>query len=98
MDEKTKAIVEQTEGVLTEVYKDLVSPSVQPIGIMLSYLPRTIRLGLSRWEKWLINGEESLKLTAQALKDKNRKNPRRQAMRTGTIYSCTGNSTDILLL
>ena len=70
MDELTKAIVEQSEGVLQETYKDIVSPSAKPVGIMLSLLPRTIRLGLSKWEKWVINGEESLRLTAQALKEK----------------------------
>ena len=75
MDEKTKAIIEQSEGVLQEVYKDLVSPSVKPIGTMLSFLPRTIRLGLSKWEKWIINGEESIRLTAEALREKVAKIP-----------------------
>lgn len=58
------------EKLLTEAYKDLVRPSAQPIGTMISLLPRTIRLGLSRWEKWVINGEESLRLTATALSEK----------------------------
>lgn len=75
MDEITKALVDQSEGVLQETYKDIVSPSAKPIGIMLSLLPRTIRLGLSKWEKWVINGEESLRLTAQALKTKVEKIP-----------------------
>lgn len=70
MDEKTKAIIEQSEGVMEEIYKDLVSPSVKPVGTMLSLLPRTIRLGLCKWEKWIINGEESLRLTAEALREK----------------------------
>lgn len=63
-------LVKQSSGALTEAYKDLVSPTAEPVGVMLSLLPRTIRLGLSKWEKWIVNGEESLKLTAQALQKK----------------------------
>lgn len=70
MDELAKITLGETEGVMKEAYKDLVSPSAKPVGTVLSYLPRTIRLCFSRWEKWIINGEESLRLTAEALKDK----------------------------
>lgn len=75
MDEISKKLAENSEGVLEEAYKDLVSPTMKPIGIMLSLLPRTIRLGLSKWEKWIVNSEESLKLTAEALKEKVEKIP-----------------------
>lgn len=70
MDETSKEIIKQATGVLTEAYKDGLSPSIQPIGTVLSYLPRTIRLAFSKWEKWIINGEESLKLTGELLKEK----------------------------
>lgn len=70
MDEITKKVAEQAEGVFTEVYKDGISPAVQPIGVMLSYLPRTIRLAFTKWEKWIINGEESLRITGELLKEK----------------------------
>ena len=70
MDETLKEMAKQTGGVLTEVYKDALSPSVKPIGTMLSYLPRTIKLAFNRWEKWIINGEESLKLTEELIKKK----------------------------
>ena len=70
MDELQKTLLEQSNGVLEEVYKDLGRPSVQPIGVVLSLLPRTIRLGLRKWEKWVINGEESLRLTAEALSER----------------------------
>lgn len=70
MGELKKELEKQAGGVLTEAYKDIVSPTAKPIGSMLSLLPRTIRLGLSKWEKWIINGEESLKLTALALAEK----------------------------
>lgn len=70
MSEIEKEILDQTKGVAVEVYKDALKPSIQPIGTMLSYLPRTLRLAFSRWEKWLISGEESIRLTAESLKDK----------------------------
>lgn len=70
MNEIENELLKQTKGVAVEVYKDTLKPSVQPIGTILSYLPRTIRLAFSRWEKWIVSGEESIRLTAEALKDK----------------------------
>ena len=70
MDELSKEILNQTEGVAVEVYKDAVRPVVKPIGEILGFLPRTLNLTLSGWEKWLINGEESLRCTAEAIEAK----------------------------
>ncbi len=70
MAEIEKEILDQTKGVAVEVYKDALSPVVKPIGEILGFLPRTIKLALSSWEKWLINGEESLRLTAESIKEK----------------------------
>lgn len=70
MSEVEKEILEQTKGVAVEVYKDVASPILKPIGEILGFLPRTLKLALSGWEKWLINGEESLKLTAEAIREK----------------------------
>lgn len=70
MDEVTKEVLEQTKGVAVEVYKDALQPSVKPIGEILSFLPRSIKVVLSGWEKWIINGEESLRLTAEAIREK----------------------------
>ena len=70
MDEIQKELIEQSSGVLKEAYKDIVRPSAEPVGVMLSLLPRTIRLGLQKWERWIINGEESLRLTESALREK----------------------------
>ena len=75
MSEVEKEILEQTKGVAVEVYKDVASPIVKPIGEILGFLPRTLKLALSGWEKWLINGEESLKLTAEAIKEKAKQIP-----------------------
>ncbi len=65
-----KKIVDKADGVLVEVYKDALSPTVKPIGEVLGFLPRTLKLALSGWEKWLINGEETIRLTAESVKEK----------------------------
>ena len=69
MNTKNK-IIEQSGEVLKETYNDLLKPTIEPIGQMISFLPRTVRLSLSKWEKWIINGEESLKLTGEAIREK----------------------------
>jgi len=74
-DDIKNEIVKQSTEVLSKGYDDLIHPSAEPIGQMISFLPRTIRVGLSKWEKWLINGEESLRLTAEALREKVAKIP-----------------------
>ena len=71
MDEnKALTVIGEAKEVAVEVYKDAAQPIIRPIGEILSFLPRTIKLALSGWEKWLINGEESLKLTAEAIREK----------------------------
>lgn len=75
MGEINKEIHEQTKGVAVEIYKDLGRPVLQPIGEILGFLPRTLKLTLSGWEKWLINGEESIRLTAVAIQEKLEKIP-----------------------
>ena len=75
MGDISKEILKQTGGVAVEAYKDVVRPVVKPIGEILGFLPRTLKLTLSGWEKWLINGEESLKMTAEAIEDKIKKVP-----------------------
>ena len=70
MENINKDIIEKTDLIASEVYKDAVQPVVKPIGEVLGFLPRTIRLWLSGWEKWLINGEASIRLTAEAIENK----------------------------
>ena len=70
VDEITKGIIDKADGVLVEVYKDAVSPIVKPVGEILGFLPRTLKLALSGWEKWLINGEETIRLTAESVREK----------------------------
>lgn len=75
MKEITKEIIGKADGVASEVYKDAVQPVVKPLGEVLGFIPRTIRLWLGGWEKWLINGEASIRLTAETIEDKIKKVP-----------------------
>lgn len=43
---------------------------LEPIGETLSFLPKSLQVTLSGWRRWLINGEESLTLTAEAIQEK----------------------------
>lgn len=70
--ELVKNTVKQTVGA---AYSDVISPSAKPIGTVISLLPRTIRLFFSKWEKWVINGEKSLELTAESIQEKVAKIP-----------------------
>lgn len=71
MNELFKEGAKQAEGVLTEAYKDLLSPTLQPIGQILSYIPRAIRVaGFSKVEKWIIAGEENIKRASELINDK----------------------------
>lgn len=75
MEDLGKEIIEKADGVALEVYKDAVQPAAKPIGEILGFIPRTIRLWLRGWEKWLINGEASVKLAAEAIEEKIRRIP-----------------------
>lgn len=70
MDNISDTLLKTTDNVIHEVYKDALQPSVRSVGEILGFLPRTVRLLLRGWEKWLINGEESLKLTGEAIEEK----------------------------
>ena len=65
--EIAKSLVEQTAG---KAYEDIAHPTVKTVGTVLSYLPRTIRVWFSKWEKWILNGEYAIEETAKLLKDK----------------------------
>lgn len=60
----TGELVKQTKGVLEKAYDDLAHPIAKSIGNTLSFVPRTVGVWLGKWEKWIINGEESIRLTA----------------------------------
>ena len=69
-NEITKGTIDKADGVLVEVYKDALSPAVKPIGEILSFLPRTVKVAFNGVEKWLINKEETLRLTAESVREK----------------------------
>lgn len=62
-----KSLVEQTAG---KAYEDVAHPGLEATGKVLSFVPRTIRAWFSKWEKWLLNSEYSLKETEKILADK----------------------------
>ena len=70
MSDTKDKLIEQAGGVLEKTYDDIVHPSAKSVGNTLSLLPRTIGVLLGKWEKWVINGEESIKLTALAVQEK----------------------------
>ncbi len=71
----TGEVIKQSKDVLGKAYDDLAHPTAKSIGNTISFLPRTIGIWLSKWEKWIINGEESIRLTAEAVKEKAKEIP-----------------------
>ena len=62
--------VDQAGGVLEKAYADIAHPTAKSLGNTVSLLPRTVGVWLGKWEKWVINGEESIRLTAEAVRGK----------------------------
>ena len=52
----TGEVIKQSKDVLGKAYDDLAHPTAKSIGNTISFLPRTIGIWLSKWEKWIING------------------------------------------
>lgn len=61
------AMIEQTAG---KAYDDVMHPGLEATGKVFSLLPRTIRVWFSKWEKWLLCHEYSIKETEKLLSDK----------------------------
>lgn len=68
-------VIDQSSGVIEKAYDDLAHPTAKSLGNTLSLLPRTVGVWLGKWEKWVINGEESIRLTAEAVREKAEKIP-----------------------
>ena len=62
-----KELVSQTAG---KAYDDVAHPAAQATGQVISFVPRTIKLWLEKWEKWILNGEHSIKKTELLLAEK----------------------------
>lgn len=56
--------------VLEKAYDDLIRPSAKPVGKMLSLLPRTVAIWLSSWDRWVVNREESIARTIDAMESR----------------------------
>ena len=56
-----------SSSVLCKAYDDLVHPTAESLGNTISLVPRTIGVWLRGWEKWVVNGEESVKRTIEAV-------------------------------
>ena len=62
-----KELVSQTAG---KTYDDLVHPTAQATGGIISFIPRTIRVWFNKWEKWILNGEYAIRETEKLLEEK----------------------------
>lgn len=62
-----KEFVSQTAG---KTYDDTIHPAASATGQLVSFIPRTIKVWLGKWEKWIINGEYSIKETEILLEKK----------------------------
>lgn len=60
-------LVKIGSSVLGKAYDDLVHPVAVPLGKVAGFLPRTICVWLQGWERWIINGEESVKRTVEVV-------------------------------
>ena len=61
---------DQTNTLASKMYDDVLHPSAKTAGEILNLIPRSIKVLLQGFEKWIINGEESIRLTAEAIKQK----------------------------
>lgn len=66
-DDVTKELISQTAG---KAYDDVAHPAIEATGQLVSFIPRTIRVLLKNWEKWIINGEYAIKETEKLLEKK----------------------------
>ncbi len=66
-NEIAEQLVSQTAG---KVYDDIAHPAIQATGQIVSFIPRSIRVLLGKWEKWIVNGEYAIKETEKLLEKK----------------------------
>ncbi len=65
--EIAKELISQTAG---KTYDDVAHPTAEATGQLVSFIPRTIKVWLGRWEKWILNGEYAIKETEKLLEKK----------------------------
>lgn len=62
-----KELVAQTAG---KTYDDLAHPTAHATGQIVSFIPRTVKVWLGKWEKWILNGEYAIRETEVLLAEK----------------------------
>lgn len=62
-----KELVAQTAG---KTYEDIAHPTAHATGQIISFIPRTIKVWLGKWEKWIMNGEYAIRETEMLLAEK----------------------------
>ena len=62
-----KELVAQTAG---KTYDDIAHPTAHATGQIISFIPRTIKVWLGKWEKWILNGEYAIRETEILLAEK----------------------------
>lgn len=62
-----KELVAQIAG---KTYDDIAHPTAHATGQIISFIPRTIKVWLGKWEKWILNGEYAIKETEILLAEK----------------------------
>lgn len=67
-----KEIVTQTAG---KAYDDIAHPTAHVTGQIVSFIPRTVKVWLGKWEKWILNGEYAIKETEKLLEEKLKRTP-----------------------
>ena len=67
-----KELVAQTAG---KTYDDIAHPTAHATGQIISFIPRTIKVWLGKWEKWILNGEYAIKETELLLAEKLKRIP-----------------------
>lgn len=65
--EIAKELVAQTAG---KTYDDIAHPAAEATGKLISFIPRTIKVWLGKWEKWILNGEYAIAETEKLLEEK----------------------------
>ena len=67
-----KELIAQTAG---KTYDDLAHPTAHATGQIVSFIPRTIKVWLGKWEKWILNGEYAIRETEKLLEEKLKRIP-----------------------
>lgn len=65
--EKIIETIKETISVVPQAYDDVISPTVKPLGQIISYPIRIVRAKLQPLEKWLINQESTYEKTDELI-------------------------------